>query len=65
MTPKLNPTDTAARLRERRLALLDQQGAGQQQASGLASDLRSVYGVSALTDLHSYYATSPQKMPYK
>jgi hypothetical protein len=32
--------------RERRLSLLDQQSATQKEASGLTSDLRSIYGPS-------------------
>ncbi len=43
-SPKEDPADKAARLRERRLSELDQARTAEQTASGLASDLRSVYG---------------------
>jgi hypothetical protein len=46
MTPKEDPAEVAARLRERRLSALDQENATQKQASGLTSDLRSIYGPS-------------------
>ena len=46
MKPKEDPAEVAARLRERRMSLADQEGATQKQASGLTSDLRSVYGPS-------------------
>lgn len=44
--PKEDPKDKAARLRERRMAEVEQQGAAQEQAGRLASDLRAIYGYS-------------------
>lgn len=44
MKPKEDPKDKAARLRERRISEIEQRQAAQQQASGLSSDLTSVYG---------------------
>ena len=44
--PKEDPRDRAARLRERRMAEVEQQGAAQDQAGRLASDLRAIYGYS-------------------
>lgn len=43
-SPKEDPADKAARLRERRLSELDQARTTEQTSAGLASDLRSVYG---------------------
>ncbi len=49
MGPKEDPDDKAARLRERRMSLLEQRRAGQQTAGGLTSDLRGVYGLGGLS----------------
>lgn len=43
-TPKEDPADRAARLRERRMSELEQARTSEQTASGMASDLRAVYG---------------------
>lgn len=43
-TPKEDPADKAARLRERRLAELDRSRTISQQASAETSDIRAVYG---------------------
>lgn len=48
MKPKEDPKDKAARLRERRISEIEQRQAAQQQASGLSSDLASVYGFTGL-----------------
>ncbi len=48
-TPKEDPADKAARLRERRLSELEQDQAAQEQAKGLSSDIRAVYGLRALS----------------
>lgn len=52
---KEDPNDKAARERERRLAELDQNAAAQQNAGGLTTDLRSVYGLRSL----SLFGTGP------
>lgn len=54
-SPKEDPNDKAARERERRLAELDQNAAAQQDAGGLTTDLRSVYGLRSL----SLFGTGP------
>jgi len=46
MTPKENPEAKAERERERRLAQKERRRATEELASGLTSDLRSVYGMS-------------------
>lgn len=43
-TPKEDPADKAARLRERRISELDQARSSEMTAAGMASDLRAVYG---------------------
>lgn len=48
-TPKEDPQDKAARLRERRLSELEQDQAAQEQAKGLTTDIRAVYGLRALS----------------
>lgn len=48
-TPKEDPADKAARLRERRISELEQDQATQKQAAGLTSDIRSVYGLRAMS----------------
>lgn len=45
MTPKENSADKAARLRERRMAELDQTRAAETNAASQSSDIRSVYGI--------------------
>lgn len=45
MKPKENPEDKAARLRERRLSLLEQKETTEESARGLTTDLRAVYGL--------------------
>ena len=48
-TPKEDPADKAARFRERRISELEQDEATQEQAAGLSSDIRSVYGLRAMS----------------
>lgn len=48
-TPKEDPQDKAARLRERRLSELEQDQAAQDTAKGLTTDIRAVYGLRALS----------------
>lgn len=43
-TPKENPEDRKARLRERRISSLERDTATQQTAADLTSDLKSIYG---------------------
>lgn len=49
MGPKEDPKDKAERLRQRRIAEIDRMGTAQQNASGLTTDLRGVYGLRALS----------------
>lgn len=42
--PKEDPSDRAARRRERRIAEVERMAAGESNAAGLAADLRAVYG---------------------
>jgi hypothetical protein len=44
-TPKEDPADKAARERERRIADAERQDTTENQAAGLTSDLRAVYGL--------------------
>ena len=43
-TPKEDPADKAARLRERRISGIERDTATQKTAADLTSDLRSIYG---------------------
>ena len=45
MTPKENSADKAARLRERRMAELEQTRAAETNAASQSSDTRAVYGI--------------------
>lgn len=47
--PKEDPADKKARLRERRLSEIDRRTAAQENAAGLTSDLRSIYGTAKFT----------------
>ncbi len=47
-TPKENPEDRAARLRERRIASIERDSATQKTAGDLTADLRSVYGLRGI-----------------
>ena len=49
MGPKENPKDKAARRREQRIAKLERRSSAEEQASGLTSDLRAVYGLMGMT----------------
>lgn len=51
MRPKEDPTDKAARVRERRITSIEQQKTTEQSAAALTSDLRAVYGMKGLTGL--------------
>lgn len=64
-TPKEDPADKAARLRERRLAELDRNTATQQLATGLTSDIRGTYGtgVSMFGLTPRQIAPSPVRQP--
>lgn len=46
MTPKEDPEEKKARLRERRQSELERNEAANETASGLTRDLRAVYGTS-------------------
>ena len=72
MTPKMEPRDVAALARERqasqrerRLSLLDQGQAGQKQASGLTSDLRSIYGPSIFSLFARPSASTPTSARFR
>jgi hypothetical protein len=47
-TPKEDPQDKAARLRERRISQMERDSATQRTAGELTADLRSVYGLRGL-----------------
>ena len=61
MTPKENPKDKAARLRERRISDLEQKDTAQNTAAGLTSDLRAVYGLKKLPNMFNMTAAPPSK----
>lgn len=44
-----NPEDLKARLRERRLSLLENRRAAEKTSTGLTTDLGSVYGLKSLS----------------
>lgn len=46
--PKEDPEDKRARLRERRLSEIDRRAASEQNAAGLTSDIRAIYGGAPL-----------------
>lgn len=58
-TPKEDPQAKADRERDRRLATLDRRDSAQQEADDMTTDLRSVYGLSAL----SMFGRAGQKQP--
>lgn len=45
-SPKEDPEDTKERERERRRSILERRRATEEQADGVTSDMRSVYGIS-------------------
>lgn len=45
---KEDPKDKAARMRERRITDIERQKTAEQQASGLTSDIRAIYGMKGL-----------------
>ena len=47
-SPKEDPADKAARLRERRISELERSMATEKQAGGLMSDIGSVYGIRSI-----------------
>lgn len=49
MTPKEDPKDKADRLRQQRIAQVDRMQSAQENAQGLTTDLRGVYGLRALS----------------
>lgn len=49
MGPKEDKKDKADRERERRLALIDRRESAEETASGLSSDIQSVYGIRGLS----------------
>ena len=48
MKPKEDPADKAARLRERRMTEIERTSATENNAGGLTSDLRAVYGMKGM-----------------
>lgn len=56
-TPKEDPEAKAQRERERRLAQIDKSRTAQDEAEDLTTDLRAVYGLSAL---RSYGQSAPR-----
>lgn len=59
--PKEDPEDRKARLRERRMSLLEQQRTTQQTAGDLTQDFRSVYGLGGLGGLGMFGGVAKQK----
>ena len=49
MGPSEDPQDKAARLRERRISELERMRASQENAAGLTSDIRAIYGLRGVT----------------
>lgn len=49
--PKEDPADKAARERERRITDVERQKTGEQQAAGLTTDLRAVYGLRGMPNI--------------
>lgn len=47
-TPKEDPADKAARLRERRISEIERSMATEKQAGGLMSDIGAVYGIRSI-----------------
>ena len=58
-TPKEDPQDKAARLRERRMATLERDRATQQTAGDLTADLRAVYGLRGIPLKFGKFGTAP------
>lgn len=48
MKPKEDPEDRKARLRERRMSMIERRQASEQSSASLTSDLRAVYGLQNL-----------------
>jgi len=68
MKPKEDPKDKAARLRERRISELERTKSAQDQAEGLTSDLRAVYGMKGIPNTVGTYsdqAASPNMFNFK
>lgn len=61
-TPKEDPQAKADRERDRRLATLDRRDSAQQEADDMTTDLRSVYGLSALS-MFGRSGTKPTPRP--
>lgn len=59
--PKEDPADKAARLRERRMSLLERRTAAQNNAAGMTSDLRAVYGALPMSARYSFLPASVSK----
>lgn len=53
MQPKEDNADKADRLRERKLSLLERRRSAEENASGLSTDLGSVYGLEGIPLLGS------------
>ena len=47
-SPKEDPADKAARLRERRISEIERSMATEKQAGGLMSDIGAVYGIRSI-----------------
>jgi hypothetical protein len=50
-SPKEDPEDKAARLRERRITDVERSEATQRNAAGMTSDLATIYGLKGLKGL--------------
>lgn len=61
-TPKENPSDKAARYRDRRIIDIKRQKFTQEIAADLTSDLRAMYGLNGLTGTGGTMAAAPVKL---
>lgn len=59
MRPKEDPKDRAERERQRRIAALDRRETAEENAAGITTDLRSVYGLRSI----SAFGMSGKKAP--
>lgn len=61
---KEDPADKAARLRERRVSLLENRRAAQETSKGLTTDVGSVYNLGALSMFGQKGGSAPASSPF-
>lgn len=61
--PKESKADRDARRRERRLSEIDQQKSAQEQAAGITTDLRAIYGLRGIPLMMGSAPVSKPKQP--